>query len=177
MKKVDNYAMQILAEHGCDCYTYGNCASEQVMEDLKEAYPKGMEFPYIEVANAILNISRPRPIVRAPWRLVWETDDDCDGIDFNAFAQAKGNAEDLLVEWMSQTRQEWKDVWNPTDDELDDYNYMIVTCSVSVHNYDPNADEYAEFWSPTQEELEKLGWKELTRDDIENEWKGAPQHD
>lgn len=177
MKDINNYAMKILAEHGCDCYTYGNCASECVMKDLKEAYPKGMEFPYIEVANAILNISRPRPITRSPWRLVWDTDSDCDGVDFGTFAIAKSNSEDLLLEWMAQTRQGWKDVWNPTDDELDGYNYMIETCSVSVHNYDPNTDEYTEFWSPDQRDLERLGWRELTREAIDEERKSAPQHD
>ena len=38
-KKADNvnvYAMQILAENGCDCHTYWNCDPEELVNDLKE---------------------------------------------------------------------------------------------------------------------------------------------
>lgn len=167
--KLEQYAMKILVDHDCDCYTYGNCPSDNVLNDLKEAYPNGMDFPYIDVANAILNISRPRPITRSPWRMVWDNDSACDGVDCESFGAAKANAEDTLIEWMSQTRVEWKDAFDPTEEELDDYNYMICNCSVSVYEYDPDTDEYTEYWSPSCEDEEALGWKELTREDIAKE--------
>ena len=50
------YAMKILSEHGCDCYTYGDEDAKHILEDLKTAYPNGMEYPYIEVANEILKM-------------------------------------------------------------------------------------------------------------------------
>ena len=166
---VEEYAKKILADHGCDCYTYGGEFCKHVLEDLKEGYPDGMEYPYIDVANAILSISKVRPITRAPFRMVWDTDTDCDGFGCESFEAAKAYAEDTLVEWMCQQRSEWKDPFCPTEDELDEYNYMIWNCSVEVRKYDPMTDEYDEFWSPSYDDEEQLGWIELTREMIAKE--------
>lgn len=61
MKTINEYAMDILKEHGCDEYTYGGnhdfCKPERIAEDLKTAYPNGMAYPYMDVANAIREIS------------------------------------------------------------------------------------------------------------------------
>lgn len=166
---VEAYALAILAEHGCDCYTYGGEYGKHCLDDLKEGYPNGMEYPYVDVANAILAISRVRPIYRAPWHMVWDTDSCVDGIDYESFEAAKCSAEDTLLEWMCQFRDEWKDVFCPTEDELDEYNYQICNCSVSVYQYNPDTDEYEEYWSPSYEDEEQLGWRELTMEDIAKE--------
>ena len=52
---IREYAKKILDDHGCDQYTYGGEFSKHILNDLKTEYPNGMEFPYIDVANAILN--------------------------------------------------------------------------------------------------------------------------
>ena len=167
---VEAYALAILAEHGCDCYTYGGESGAYVLKDLKEGYPDGMKYPYVDVANAILAISRMRPIYRAPYRMVWDNDSCCDGIDCESFDEAKAQAEDTLVEWMVQERNEWKDPFCPTEDELDNYNYMICSCSCSVYKYDPDADEYEEAEDALDYEAEEsIGWKELTMEDIAKE--------
>lgn len=166
---VEAYALAILAEHNCDCYTYGGESGETILNDLKEGYPEGMEFPYIDVANAIVQISRVKPICRAPYRMVFDTDSFCDGIDFESFGAAKCDAEDTLINWMAEERSQWKDFFCPTAEELDNYNYMICNCSVEVRKYNPETDEYDEEWSPSYEEEEKLGWKELTMEDIAKE--------
>lgn len=166
---VDEYAKKILADHGCDEYTYGGEWGKYVLSDLKEAYPDGMEFPYVDVANAILAMSKVKPIVRDQWLMCWETDSDCDGIGFESFGAAKADAEDTLINWMCEERQEWKNPFCPTENELDDYNYQICNCSVYVKKYNPETDEYDEYWSPSYEEEEKLGWRELTMEDIAKE--------
>ena len=166
---LENYALKILADSGCDCYTYGGEYSAKIMDDLKEGYPGGMEFPYIDVANAILEISRPKPIVRKPWRMSFETDDNADGVDLDSFEVAKADAEDTLVQWMVDARSCWKDVFHPTEKELEDYNYMICNCSVRVDKYNPHTDEYETEWEPSYEDEEALGWKELTMEDIRAE--------
>lgn len=166
-----DYAKKILADHGCDEYTYGGEWGKDVLDDLKEAYPNGMEHPYVDVANAILSISKQKPIVRDPWIMVWDTDDTCDGIGCPSFEYAESEAIDTLVMWMTDARNEWNDVFNPTDEELDDYNYMICTSSVYVQKYDPMTDEYEDYWGPSYEDEEEIGWKELTREDIEQEKK------
>ena len=159
---VEEYAKKILEDHNCDEYTYGGTPGEEVLSDLKEAYPDGMEFPYIDVANAIIAFSKVKPIERKPWMMVFDTDSCCDGIGCESFEAAKCQAEDTLIEWMCQERGEWRDVFCPTEHELDNYNYMICNCSVLVSKYDPDTDEYEEYWSPSYEDEEKLGWFELT---------------
>ena len=166
---VEAYAMKILAEHGCDCYTYGGESGETVLADLKEGYPEGMEFPYVDVANAIISISRVRPIKRSPYHMVWDTDNYTDGVDCDSLEQAKADAIDTLADWMAQARMEWKDVFSPTEEELDDYNYMICNFCVWVSKYDPHKDEYDEYWAPSYEDEEDIGWRELTMEDIEKE--------
>ena len=166
---IEEYARKILADHGCDEYTYGGEWSKHTLDDLKQAYPDGMEFPYVDVANAIIAFSKVKPIERDPWQMVFDTDSDCDGIGFESFEAAKCRAEDTLIEWMCQVRSEWKDFLCPTDDELDAYNYMICNNSVEVRRYNPNTDEYDVFWSPSYEVEEQIGWKELTREDIAKE--------
>ena len=163
---VEGYALKILSDNGCDCYTYGGEHSKYVLEDLKLGYPDGMEYPYVDVANAILAISKVRPIVKSQWRVIWNTEDCTDGCDCDSLEAAKTDAKETLINWMMWEREGWKDVFNPTEDELDSYNYMIENCYVYVCKYNPDTDEYEEYWSPSNEDEEELGWRELTMDDI-----------
>lgn len=157
---LENYAMKILADAGCDCYTYGGEQAKHILDDLKEEFKNGMEYPYIDVANAILAISRPRPIVRAPYRVWWDTDSCCDGYDCESFGAAKCSAEDTLCEWMCEEFCKWADPYHPTEEQKEDWDYMIWNCGVSVAKYNPHTDEYEECWSPSQEELDAMGWAE-----------------
>ena len=116
---VQEYAKQILAEHGCDEYTYGGEWSKYVLDDLKEEYPNGMEFPYVEVANAIIEMSKVKPIERKPWMMCFDAEEFCDGIGFDSFDSATCDAEDTLVNWMVEERNNWKDVFHPTEEELE----------------------------------------------------------
>jgi hypothetical protein len=168
-RSVEEYAIAILAEHHCDCYTYGGVPAETILSDLKEGYPNGMEYPYVDVANAIAAISRVEPIVRSPYQMIFDTDSCCDGIDFESFEAAKADAEDTLIQWMVEERSEWEDLFHPNDEELDNYNYMICNCSVWVGKYNPDTDEYEEEWSPSYEDAEALGWYELTREILAKE--------
>lgn len=160
------YARQILSDHGCDDYSYGGTCGDTILSDLKEAYPNGMEYPYIEVANAILSITKEKPIVRRPFLMVWDNDSCVDGIGCDSFEAAKGDALDTLVFWMTEQRRLWDDFLAPTEDELDDYNYMIENCSVHIDRYNPNTDEYDDYWYPSYEDEEDIGWKTLTMEDI-----------
>lgn len=168
-KQVIEYARKILKDHGCDEYTYGGEWGKHVLADLKEGYPDGMEYPYVDVANAILSISKQLPIVRDPWLVLWDSGDCCDGIGCQSFGAAKNEALDTLIMWMTEARNEWDDVFDPTDEELENYNYCICNSSVEVQRYNPMTDEYEEYWFPSYEDEEGIGWKELSREDIEKE--------
>lgn len=165
MNKVETYAMKILSDHGCDCYTYGGSyfPPEQIIDDLKEAYPNGMEFPYIEVANAILAMSKPVPVKRPKYVMVWDNDSCCDGFGCESFGQAKQDAFDTLLQWMCDESSNWKSE-TPTEEEKDNWDYMIYNCSVHVDKYNADTDEYEEYWYPSEEELEEIGWKLFNED-------------
>lgn len=157
---LNEYAWKILRDHGCDEYTYGGEYSKDVLNDLKEAYPNGMEFPYVDVANEILSFSRAKPIVRAPFQMVWNTDCCSDGIDCDSYEAAKAEAEDLLVEWMVEEGAKWKNR-TPTPEQIDDWNYMICNCYTEIYKYNPATDGYEEVDGLTYEDEERIGWKEL----------------
>lgn len=166
MNPVEAYAWSILREHECDEYTYSGEFAKYVLEDLKQAYPNGMEYPYIEVANAILSITKEKPVVRKPFLMVWDNDSCVDGDGRDSFDDAQADALGTLIFWMTEQRRTWKDFLAPTEEELEEYNYMIQTSSVHIDKYNPDTDEYDEFWYPSYEDEEDIGWKELTMEDI-----------
>lgn len=158
---IENYAMKILVNTGCDCYTYGGERSKNILDDLKAAFPDGMLYPYIDVANAILAMSRPEPIRRSAWRVCWDTDTCAEAYGVESFEAAKDDALDTLIGWMMEESNEWEDEI-PTEEEMDNWDYMIETYSVSVEKYNPMTDEYEEYWNPNDDELKQIGWKTYT---------------
>lgn len=158
---LNEYAWKILRDHGCDEYTYGGEWSKHVFKDLKEAYPNGMEFPYVEVANEILSFSRAQPIVRAPFRMVYDMPDCIDGIDCESLEEGMERAKDTLIEWACQEKMKWLDWEHPTSDEIDDWNYMIYNFGVWVDKYNPETDEYEEYAYLSDDDYNLCGWKEI----------------
>jgi hypothetical protein len=134
------------------------------MEDLKQAFPSGMKYPYIDVANAILSISTPEPIARAPFIVVWSNEHTCDGYDADSLEEAQGFAIDTLIEWQAEESSNWSFLPDgtptPTDEQVESWDYMIYNCYVYVKQYNPNTDEYETVWEPSDEELEEIGWHE-----------------
>ena len=155
-----NYAMEILTKAGCDCYTYGGEQAKYLLKDLKTEYPNGMKFPYVDVANAILSISRPEPIVRAPWEMVWSTDDCTDGERYDSFEAARESALDTLIHWAVWERSRWGSEI-PNEGEKESWNYMIYNFYTEVRKYDPDKDEYVEYWVPSYAEEKMIGWEEI----------------
>ena len=162
MDTVETLAIKILADNGCDIYTYDGEARKDLVRDLIEAYPGGSisGYTYLEVANAILSITRPEPIVRKPYIVVYDTDNFCDSYGCGSLDEAKDFALEMLINWMAAERDEWKSK-EPTEEECERFDYMIENCSVEVCEYNPATDEYDEVWNPSDEDLERIGWKEI----------------
>ena len=152
------YAMKVLSEHGCDCYTYGDEDAKHILEDLKTAYPNGMEYPYIEVANEILSMSRPRPIYKAPYKMIYDMGHTVDSTEHQCFETAKDEAIETLVDWIVEQKSLWKSD-TPTEEEKGSFNMMIQDCSVEVVKYNPDTDEYEDCWMPTYEDEKAIGWE------------------
>lgn len=158
---LEEYAAKILSDNGCDQYTYGDESAKHIMDDLKKAYPDGMpEYNYLEVANAILAMSRPRPIVRSPFLMCWSNEHSCDAVECESFGQAKCDAEDTLLNWMAEEWSSWQN-GEPTEEQVDSFNHMIETCWVEVQQYNPETDEYETVWEPSYEDEAALGWVEI----------------
>ena len=154
-----NYAMRILVNSGCDCFTYGGTYAPNILDDLKEGYPGGMDFPYEIVATEILAMSRPEPVKRGAWEVVWNTEDCTDGSYCDTFEQAKEAAMGIMAEWVRDEYSRWESA-TPTKKDLESWEEMYFSCSVEVYKYDPATDEYEEYWEPSEEDLEAVGWVE-----------------
>ena len=160
--KVREYAEEVLKKHGCDEHSYYGVSGETTIGDLKEAYPDGMKYPYVDVANEILAISKPEKIYRAPYRMVFDMGHSVDGIDFESFDAAHNDALETLVQWMCEFTMEHKiesnDISTWTKDQIEEWDYMIYDCSVCVTKYDPDTDEYYTCWEPSYADEEEIGW-------------------
>lgn len=166
--RIRQYAKKILDEHNVPLTSYWGVNGETIISDLKEAYPDGMEYPYIDVANTIMKISTPTLIKRHPYQMVWNTDSCCDGAGYDSLIEAKESAIDTLVEWMVESQYDWKIKMDnnggeigyaPTKQQIEDFNYMIYSCYVEVQKYNPDTDEYEEYWSPSEEDENEIGWR------------------
>ena len=164
-KEITKYAKKILADHGCDMSAYWGITGDQVIQDLKEAYPDGMEHPYVDVANAILLLARPTLVERQPWMMVYDLGHTVDGIGYDSFEAAKEQALETLVEWQVQQISEFKNIQGPEDwpaaltqEQREDWNYMVSECHVEVQKYNPDTDEYEEYWFPSYEDEKQVGW-------------------
>ena len=162
MRKIlKDYARKILADHGCDEFTYGETPGTDILRDLKTAYPDGMEFPYRDVANAIISISKRRLLpAPAKWHIIYDIPEAIDGYDSCCLAQAKNDAIDTLINWMCEEDIKWRDEDPnvPNDERVEDWNYMIDSCRVYVAKYNPATDEYEEYWSPSDADLKRIDW-------------------
>lgn len=152
---LENYAMKILADAGCDCYTYGGGRRENLLSDLKAEFPSGMEhgFGYVEVANAILAISRPEPIKRRAYKVVA----CCVSFGADSLESAKDEANETLINWMAEEQENWKDAV-PTETQKEDWDYMIYNSGYYIQKYNPMTDEYEMYYEPSEDDLRKIGW-------------------
>lgn len=123
--ELKRYALKILSDASFDLHTYGGEFSTRIMDDLKRAYPNGMKYPYIDVANTILSMSTPKPIVRSPYRVVFS----------NGIVTCDRYSHDSLEEAKLQC-------------------YANPKSYVYVEQYNPETDEYDKIWCPSDGKLE-----------------------
>ena len=163
-KEIKKYALKILTDAGCDKFTYGGEYAKHIMDDLKTGFPDGMKYHYIDVANAILKMSRPKPLYRAPYRVIIDTEHSTDGADEKDLASAKENVYDTYYEWMNDEALHRKDPDKPTKKEKENWDMMIYNCGAYIEKYNPNTDEYEEYWYPSDDKLKRMGWKPFERE-------------
>lgn len=161
--EVKTYTLEVLKEHGCSEHVYHGVPGEEIILDLKNAYPNGMKYPYVDVANAILLLSKPTLIHRAPYRMIYDLGHTVDGVDFDTLEEAQDDAIETLINWMCDFYSEHnisepdKTKW--TEEQQEDWDMMINECSTCVAQYDPNKDEYKIIWYPPGQKEKEIGWE------------------
>lgn len=87
------------------------------------------------------------------WKMIYDMEHTCDGIDCDSFEEAKARWEDCLTEWMTETEME-----HPGD--ADAWDKMIYNCSAWISQLNEETGEYEEYWHPTYKDEQELGWVE-----------------
>ena len=158
--EIHKYADNILKDNGCDCYTYGDkekeyCKPEEIAKDLQEVYPNGMEHPFLEVAHAILDISKPRYV---------KPEINADFFDFDDWGKwgicdFYPEAEEKLRE-VIKSGKTFNTGWHGCRKEIEnmciqkDAEYITISCSTSMDEVFEQYDLFSDFL--TNEEMEKL---------------------
>lgn len=92
--------------------------------------------------------------------MIYETSSFSGGIEYDFFEEAKETALDILCDWQSNETCDWNRPFNPTEEQIDRYDYMIFNYRVWVEEYNEDEGYWEEIWSPSQEELEMCSWLE-----------------
>ena len=92
------------------------------------------------------------------WFVLWNTDSCTDGFKSKSFEQAKCDALDLLLEWEMLEQAEWQE-FTATPEQIESWDYMIESCSVSVCRFfSDDLDDYEEIWEPDDADMKRIGW-------------------
>ena len=168
---IREYTLKLLEEYGCklDCYK-GEFGEKYALSDMEE-YAKNNEvpFPLEDVAKELIAIGNEQP---APPRnghkqycMIWESENTCDGTEFNTEQEAKDNALNTLMEWLIQEQAEWsvdeKGIPHPTEKQIENYNYMISNYSVCVVEWNEEVNAYNDTdygWYPSSDDENEINW-------------------
>lgn len=105
--------------------------------------------------------------MKSKWKMIFDTEHMCGGIDFDTFEAAKNDAIETYILWQNDFMGNippvsWTESLEPmfTEEEKEDWNYMIANCFCHVDKLNEDTGEYETYWYPSDEELEEIGWRE-----------------
>lgn len=102
-----------------------------------------------------------------PYDTIWDGDSFIDGQKHESLESAICDAEDTLCQWMADEMWGWEfdektGFPKPTQEQIENWDYMIYNCGSYVVPFDYEIGEYAEIddavWPRTDEDTDKLGW-------------------
>ena len=172
MTDIEKYAQKILKENDVSEYAYWGVSGDIVVGDLKKRYPEGLKYPLIDIANAIRSLSKPIPLKRAPYKMVFDMPSVIDSIDHNDFENAKDDALETLINWelefIGQHNIKNEDISTWTEKTIEAWDMMIEDSDVSVQKYNPYLDTYETCWRPSEKDLEQIRWLPTDKFKYEN---------
>ena len=102
-------------------------------------------------------------IERKPWCVVWNTLSDTDGVYCDSLEDAKDVCVEILIGWMESEPVYAYGVENATEEEIDDWNYMVMNCYTEIYKYNPDTDEYEEYCFLSEDDEREIGFVEIER--------------
>lgn len=97
---------------------------------------------------------------RAPWKVIYDTENFCDSVDANSFEEAKETAIEILVNWVNEELDHYPVDFNEwSEEQVENWDYFIYNCSVEIVKYNPITDEYDGYdWELSDEDAKEIGW-------------------
>lgn len=181
---IREYTIQLLKDYNCElnCYAelrYWNgqelhSGYEDAYKDLQAAAEQdGKSYPFsIEaIARELVSIGNEQPLPprkgHKKYCMIFDTDSDCAGVEFDDFEAAKSDMIDTYINWAVEEMRDWttnaKGELNPTEEQIENYDYMIDNCCCYIVEWDDELDDYEDsdnaYWLP-QQELDEIGYIE-----------------
>lgn len=106
------------------------------------------------------------------YKLIYEADNFSSEIKFEILSEAIHIGIQVLNDWAIDESMFWDLDSNtgcpkPTEKQIEDWDYMISTCSVSVFKWNEESKGYCDkCWSPSDEDknnIDWLTWEELNK--------------
>jgi hypothetical protein len=102
-------------------------------------------------------------MAESKFRYIVDGDHFIDGFDAADLKDAQNGAIETLILWMQEESCDWAflpdGTPNPTEDQKENWDYMIYNCGVWVEELDPETGKWEEVWSPSDEDCDRIGWK------------------
>ena len=159
-------ALGLLTEYHCDLDCYRD-DMENAVKDIQTLIDDGREFEVDvnEIAIALVEIGNEQPIIIPPrmeYCMIFDTDNVTDGIEFESLEAAKCDAFDIYILWEGEEMWNWEmvdGIPRPTEEQIENWDYMIDNCYCHVAKWVPEEDSYSEtVWEPSDKELSDIGW-------------------
>ena len=97
------------------------------------------------------------------YKVIYADDHMIDGFECDDFERAKNEALDILLEWQVSAVNDLQDINNPSEEDIDNYNYIIENGCVYIEK------DGEEFWYPSAEDLQSvcwMPWEELKKNNL-----------
>ena len=96
------------------------------------------------------------------YKMVYDGDHFIDSIEYDSLEKAIASAEDTLGEWACEEMSNWKcddkGFPQPTEEQIENWDYMIYNMGVWVVPADCDGDIDNAIWTPPDELRKQIGW-------------------
>lgn len=163
-------ATKLLVDAGCVLWCYADDYDNALKDINYLINEEGMrfDFPAEDVAHALVEIAAENPKPEEPPKrfiMLYDTDSCCDGTYHETLEEALEAAKETLIFWgqCEVSDKGWnfddKGIPHPTEEQIEDWDYMIMNCGTYVIEKDDDGNTIEEYYL-SDDDLEEIGWME-----------------